>query len=67
METVIEKRSHRQPETPPEPETVAQFEQWEAEQSGDDNYEFYYGEIIKKPGMKQLEMFIVDLLLDCFQ
>ncbi|MES2777467.1 MAG: Uma2 family endonuclease [Bacteroidota bacterium] len=44
------------------PTTVAEFELWEAKRQPDHNYEFYYGEIIKKPGMKQLEFFIVKFL-----
>ncbi len=44
------------------PKTVAEFEVWEFKRKSDYNYEFYYGEIIKKPGMKQLEFFIVKFL-----
>lgn len=44
------------------PTTVAEFEQWEAKRNSDTNYEFYYGEIIKKPGMKQIEIWILKFL-----
>jgi Uma2 family endonuclease len=48
------------------PTTVAEFEKWEAKRNSDTNYEFYYGEIIKKPGMKQLEFSIIQFLTRCF-
>ena len=67
MEKVIEKHSTSRRRVASKPETVAAFEKWEARQSGDYNYEFYYGEIIKKFGMKQLEMFLVKFLISCFK
>ena len=51
---------------PSKPTTVAEFELWEAKRQPDYNYEFYYGEIIKKPGMKQIEAFIVKMLSRTF-
>ena len=46
--------------------TVKEFEQWEAKRKSDTNYEFYYGEIIKKAGMKPLEILLADFLIRCF-
>jgi len=42
------------------PQTVAEFEKWLARKKTDANYEFVRGRIIKKPPMKQEELFIVD-------
>ena len=46
--------------------TVADFEKWLSKKSTDYNYEFYYGEIIKKQPMKQNELEIYQILLEIF-
>lgn len=48
------------------PQTVAEFEKWLAHRKTDANYEFVRGRIIKKPAMKQEELFIVDFLIRKF-
>ncbi len=47
-------------------QTVADFEKWQSKRKSDYNYEFYYGEIIKKQPMKQLEFLIVKFLTRWF-
>lgn len=67
MEIVKERSTIlRKNRTSKKPTTVAEFEKWEARRNNDFNYEFYYGEIIKKPGMKQLEFTIIQYLTRCF-
>ncbi len=46
--------------------TVADFEKWQSKRKSDCNYEFYYGEIIKKQPMKQNELEIYQILLEFF-
>ena len=46
--------------------TVDDFEKWLSKKSTDYNYEFYYGEIIKKQPMKQIEFLIVKFLTRLF-
>ncbi len=46
--------------------TVADFEKWQSKRKSDCNYEFYYGEIIKKQAMKQIEFLIVKFLTRWF-
>ncbi len=41
------------------PITVDEFEKWQAKRKGDCNYEFYYGQIIKKSGAKQIHALII--------
>ena len=48
------------------PQTVVEFEKWLAHKKTDANYEFVRGRIIKKPPMKQEELFIVDFLVRRF-
>ncbi|MEO7311344.1 MAG: Uma2 family endonuclease [Chitinophagaceae bacterium] len=48
------------------PKTVAEFEVWESKRHSDYNYEFYYGEIIKKPAMKQNELILLRYLNEAF-
>lgn len=66
MESLQEKRSVSRRKIVRKPENVVEFEKWEAKQKGDWNYEFYYGDIIKKGGMKQNEVFLIEFLIDCF-
>ena len=48
-------------------ETVAAFEEFlQGEGVSDQNFEFYYGQVIEKEGMKQLELFIVKFLTRLF-
>lgn len=51
---------------PSAPQTVAEFEKWLARRKTDANYEFVRGRIIRKPPMKQEELFIVDFLVRKF-
>jgi len=51
---------------PSAPRTVAEFEKWLVRKKTDTNYEFVRGRIIKKPPMKQEELFIVDFLVRQF-
>ncbi len=46
--------------------TVADFEAWQSKLKTDYNYEFYYGEIIKKQPTKQNELEIYQILLEFF-
>ena len=48
------------------PQTVAEFEKWLERKKTDSNYEFVRGRIIRKPPMKQQELFIVDFFVRCF-
>ncbi len=48
------------------PQTVAEFEKWVLSRKLKNIYEFRYGNIIKKGGMKQLEFFIVKFLSRSF-
>ncbi|MEY4902685.1 MAG: hypothetical protein RLZZ292_500 [Bacteroidota bacterium] len=48
------------------PVTVEDFEKWLKLRKRENNYEFYYGEIIKKPAMKQDEFYIANLLIRLF-
>ncbi len=48
------------------PQTVAEFEKWLERKKTDANYEFVRGRIIRKPAMKQEELFIVDFLIRRF-
>lgn len=66
MQVAVEKGSGRIRKQWSKPTTVAEFEKWEAKQKGDWNYEFYYGEVIKKGGMKQSEAILVAFLMKCF-
>lgn len=43
-------------------ETVEDFEKWQRTKKSGYNYEFYYGRIIKKPAMKQIELSIIQFL-----
>ena len=48
-------------------ETVAAFEEFlQGEGISDQNFEFYYGQVIEKEAMKQLELFIVKFLTRLF-
>ena len=48
-------------------ETVAAFEEFlQGEGVSDQNFEFYYGQVIEKEAMKQLEFFIVKFLTRLF-
>lgn len=51
---------------PSAPQTVAEFEKWLARKKTDANYEFVRGRIIKKPPMKQEELFIARFLMRAF-
>ncbi len=64
MQVAVEKSSGRIRKQWSKHTTVAEFEKWESRQKGDWIYEFYYGEIIKKGGMKQLEALVVSFLMD---
>lgn len=66
MEAILEKSSGHIRKQRSRPSNIAEFEKWEAKQKGDWNYEFYYGRIIKKGGMKQLEAMLASILLKCF-
>ena len=66
MQVAVEKSSGRIRRQWRKPTTVAEFEKWEAKQKGGWNYEFYYGEIIKKGGKKQSEAILVAFLMKCF-
>lgn len=48
------------------PQTVAEFEQWLAHRKTDANYEFVRGRIIKKPAIKQEELFIARFMMRAF-
>lgn len=48
------------------PQTVAEFEKWLARKKTDANYEFVRGRIIRKPPMKQEELFIARFLMRAF-
>lgn len=61
VEAINEKRSTKRKLA-----NVEALEQWEQKKGGDNRYEFYYGEIIKKPGVKQIEFFIIQYLLEAF-
>ena len=45
------------------PQTVAEFEKWVERKKTEVNYEFVRGRIIRKPPMKQEELFIADFLV----
>lgn len=64
METSITSTPRRK--RPSAPQTVAEFEKWLARRKTDANYEFVRGRIIRKPPMKQDELFIVDFLVRKF-
>lgn len=46
---------------------VEEFERWLSKKKTDHNYEFVRGQVIKKNGIKQRELFIVSFLLDVFR
>lgn len=48
------------------PTTVAEFEKWVSSRKLKSIYEFRYGNIIKKGGMKQVEFFIAKFLIRLF-
>ena len=62
MEAVTAPRKKR----PSAPQTVAEFEKWLARKKTDANYEFVRGRIIKKPPMRQEELFIARFLMRAF-
>jgi Uma2 family endonuclease len=63
METVTTPSRRKRPSAP---QTVAEFEKWLSRKRTDANYEFVRGRIIRKPSMKQEELFIVDFLIRRF-
>lgn len=63
METTATPSRRKRPSAP---QTVAEFEKWLARKKTDANYEFVRGRIIKKPPMKQEELFIARFLMRAF-
>ncbi|WP_227699092.1 Uma2 family endonuclease [Spirosoma radiotolerans] len=63
METTATSSRKKRPSAP---QTVAEFEQWLACKKTDANYEFVRGRIIKKPPVKQAELFIARFLMRAF-
>jgi Uma2 family endonuclease len=62
----LHKSDVRKKSSAKKPVTVDDFEKWLQLRKRDNNYEFYYGEIIKKPAMKQDEFYIANLLIRLF-
>ncbi|MBD2704030.1 Uma2 family endonuclease [Spirosoma sp. BT702] len=64
MDTTI--RSSAQRKSRSAPQTVTEFEKWISRRKTDANYEFVRGRIIRKPPMKQEELFIARFLMRAF-